>query len=1429
MLRKLFTSTLLLSIWGASTNFSMAQRQAQPLGRGVVAGTKNGSTLITWRQLAQDPENARWNVYIDGSLANATPLTCTNYKHALSAGQKVTVAMVDAAGNVSPQSAPWTYAAQPWSDLYSLINYKTAGSPLPDNGTYDTKFIWPVDLTGDGEYDFVVDRLHKDGGNFTNRDSKASDYIEGYTHDGRHLWTVQLGPNIFLSKGQNDGLTVGDFDCDGIGDVIVQVSDSCRLWDASNKSWGSWLVTDKNDGTTPDADGDGIINYTHPASYYGSGKNNNPQYYMLVVNGLNGSQKACVPMTLAKDREVSYTRTNKSAWMGDEYPYMSAAMGTAYLDGIHPSAVAQFQLRTAQGAHHYFTYAYSFFPTGKEVAEQNAAPSFHEAFTFAFYNNGNPSEFHHLRIGDVDEDGKDEVMNGAFALDHDGTVLWNAGIAHGDRFRLSDINPERPGQEIFAIQQNAGDMLGQILYDATDGSSIKRWYLSAVGDVGRGECADVIKEHKGLEMWSTMPNMYNAKGELVIEGYYSDGSFPYPTESVWWDGELDREQVNAPDGKYNADIRKFNYSKNGNRLIEMAKESNYQMLCEYGIRPLFWGDIRGDWREEIILKHKSNGVTDGFGIYTTDIATSVNYIYCLQQDPNYRGQCTNRGYYQSPMTSFYLGYDMPRPQLPPFMTPQRVWGADEATWNSQQETSILFGLGGNRQVTLGGNISTDTIFFVVPSDYDYTIAGTGKLLGHEIWKTGAGEVSLANGISIEASDSLYLSEGTLRMNDATIATPVSLRARGTLAGQITLKKGLVLEGALNYTGGRLAPSGLMTIEGDLNISRRLTLQLNQPGTDRLVVTGNVSLSDSLQLVLPEELQAGQGYAILSAASFEGFDQVHLGIKDHEQMQYHWSIEENVLKLYVEGYIVKEPRTTPDNITWTGAEDGTTWDNTIENWKLEDGSATNFVSGDHVSFVNTANGASIKLDMSANISGLTVNNTHALPIVGKGYLTGAGALIKKGSGQLSLALSGTNAWHGGTYLMNGTLAQGTWATRFGNYGDTIHVTQGVIQMFENNSSSTMPTLDYVYALTEENSSLTIYESSRGKLMGKVIGQGTLTLHNKYVRADNYLNLENFEGTLVLNGPSDNGEHRFINTTVNMRKGCLKVLEGMSAQGYKAGGGTQQSNVWNIGSVAGKGRLGTGTWNVGYDNTDFTMECTIAGSFHKYGTGIMQCANGMTFSPTIHEGIFYVKTSSTSDVTPTSGLITIANGGTLQSGGGKIEKVTVNAGGTLRIAALTGGVARIRTYFKTLTLKSGAKVAMRYCPSGADINEITGTITMTDPHILLSTPANQTTGRKHEWAIGDTIKCFTFTDTNAWKVSGTVTVEMEEGSELPDGLMWDTDTFLLDATLRLVADPNAIDAVRYDENGQPIFYDIQGRRLKEGQKGITHIVNGKKRIN
>lgn len=54
------------------------------------------------------------------------------------------------------------------------------------------------------------------------------------------------------------------------------------------------------------------------------------------------------------------------------------------------------------------------------------------------YGQGN----HNLSVADLDGDGYDEIIYGAAALNHDGTLRYRTGLGHGDALHVSDMNPD---------------------------------------------------------------------------------------------------------------------------------------------------------------------------------------------------------------------------------------------------------------------------------------------------------------------------------------------------------------------------------------------------------------------------------------------------------------------------------------------------------------------------------------------------------------------------------------------------------------------------------------------------------------------------------------------------------------------------------------------------------------------------------------------------------------------------------------------------------------------------------------------------------------------------------------------------------------------------------------------------------------------------
>lgn len=1005
----LLLSVSLLLFLSAGDAFS--QRIQQKLGRGVVAVSNGSAVNVTWRKLAQEPENALYNVYIrnagtsEYTLLNTSPLSQTNYRGTTSTirfNTEIAVATV-INGVEQPKSEPFHFKSQFMQNVFLDIRY----SSLLSHNDYTTKFVWPADLTGDGEYDFVVDRRSL---------TDASHKIEAYTRFGEHLWTVDMGPNVDISAGHNDMVIAYDMNCDGKAEVVIKSSDGTRFWDKTNNTWGAYLLGSANG----DTDNDGIIDYR-------TQNVKNPPQYITVIDGLTGTELSTIEMPFPSDGSDTYTRTNKGNYMSDEYSKLNGHMGICYLDGIYPSIAMEYMVRDKNGTHHYYISAWGYtFVNGQ-------ATTWGEKFPTWSRNNKSPwpAEFHHIRIADVDLDGRDEILDGGFALGPDGTMLFSAGISHGDRFRVGDIDPDRPGLETFAIQQNAPDMLGQILYDAGTGEAIKKWYLGSVGDVGRGECMDVDPKHKGYEMWSTMGNLYNAKGELIAEG-----GQPFPREGVWWDGELDREMLCATDGNgYNADIRKFNNT----RLIEMAKNSGWTVSAEYGTRPAFFGDIIGDWREEVILRRGGTAGCSGIVGYSTDYAANVS-LYCLQQNPAYRMQCTTRGYYQSAYPDYYLGYDMPAPPLPPSMESDLVWKSGNE-WSTSSNfiafdrssslpfsdgKSVIFDVSGDdtTPITLTGTLAPSVVYVMAPKGKNYIWSGTGTLSGTmELWKSQNGILTV--NVPLAYTGRTIVSEGTLELN-TTLPGPLALRAKGTLAGNPTLKGDILFEGGLNYEGCRLspgtadAPFGTITFDKALTLTGTVYMQmdLHTEGTvrkDYIKVNGNLTLEKKNYLIIrtAEEKPAPGEYPLIEWTGELAGEVNTIEVSGLKGLSY--ELKQQGKKIVL---VINEQRSAGKGVKWTGSVDGG-WNFETENFSLS-GEATSFVAGDEVRFEDDAVTRAITLNELVETSGVVFSGTKEYTLSGKGGLSGAASLTKEGSGKLTLSAINSD-YTGATIISGGTLA------------------------------------------------------------------------------------------------------------------------------------------------------------------------------------------------------------------------------------------------------------------------------------------------------------------------------------------------------------------------------------------------------------------------
>ena len=134
-------------------------------------------------------------------------------------------------------------------------------------------------------------------------------------------------------------------------------------------------------------------------------------------------------------------------------------MGVAYLDGRTPSVLV------VRGTYGLMKVDAWMLRQGKL---QKVWRWTNERAPFKYHGQGQ----HSIKVADIDGDGADEILNGSIAIDNDGRTLWGTGLGHGDRFYVSDIDPARPGLEVWYTIEDPHPQNGVSLWDALKGTLI---------------------------------------------------------------------------------------------------------------------------------------------------------------------------------------------------------------------------------------------------------------------------------------------------------------------------------------------------------------------------------------------------------------------------------------------------------------------------------------------------------------------------------------------------------------------------------------------------------------------------------------------------------------------------------------------------------------------------------------------------------------------------------------------------------------------------------------------------------------------------------------------------------------------------------------------------------------------------------------------
>ena len=260
---------------------------------------------------------------------------------------------------------------------------------------------------------------------------------------------------------------------------------------------------------------------------------------------------------------------------------------------------------------------------------------------------------HSLSTADVDGDGYQEIIYGAACIDHDGSVLYSsydylpngtyAKLGHGDAMHVANIDPDRPGLEIFNVFEGAkAAPYGYALRDAENGKVYFGEY--AESDLGRCMIGDIAPEVPGLQVW--VNDVYSVKGEKL------DISAPSTNMNIHWAADLTTQ---VTDGKEYLTEEKCGIINDPVHGVMLKPEGTATNNGTKG-NPCLVADLFGDFRDEIVLRLSDDSA---LRIYiNTDI--TEHKLFTPLQDIQYRmGVCWQNNCYNQPgYVSYYYASDM---------------------------------------------------------------------------------------------------------------------------------------------------------------------------------------------------------------------------------------------------------------------------------------------------------------------------------------------------------------------------------------------------------------------------------------------------------------------------------------------------------------------------------------------------------------------------------------------------------------------------------------------------------------------------------------------------------------------------------------------------------------------------------------------------
>ena len=575
------------------------------------------------------------------------------------------------------------------------------------------------------------------------------------------------------------------------------------------------------------------------------------------------------------------------------------------------------------------------------------------------------------------------------------------------------------------------------------------------------------------------------------------------------------------------------------------------------------------------------------------------------------------------------------------------------------QTAYIDTLGYN--ITLNGAISGSSAAGLVKSGTGTlalggasSYSGTTTVSNGSLTLSGTGVINSSSGIVVNGAGAKFL------QTSSTASTPPITLTQGTVDGTGRVGNVTVADLAANTVAAGNGGTGVLTT-GDLTFDGSATLNL--PNASTLAVN-TLAFNNPAGAVTVNASRASGAWGngtnkLIGYASFDGANFGNLKVGTISGLMARQAVGNPALSY--SGTEVDLVVIGATNI-WTGAANGDWTTNTIGapyNWKLStDNSGAEFLPSDWVLFDDTVGAGATNViitDTSVTPASVTFSNSSTDYSLSGNPITGGAALVKSGTG--TLTLSNANTYTGGTTISGGTVSLAGGNDRL-KAGTALTLAGGTLALGGN---------------TQTLSGITI--NSGG---GSVTGSGTLTNSGNPAANGNFV----LNGNATISAPlagnlyvSGDGLST-LTFSGGMATNANRIVVGSGGNVVQDAGNVATSTYMMVGrndGTAGPSLSGTGTYTI--NNGSLTVGAGIYLGWNAAGnTGVMTQNGGTVETMNNTQGIQL-------GINGGHGTYNL-NGGTLIStfglGGEPYNYQTFNfGGGTFKARTNTSALATMTT--------------------------------------------------------------------------------------------------------------------------------------------------------